>query len=280
MIEGLVGSVIFEMIKDVKGLCEIRLRAHKALVVTTIYNERIYPSHKGVRYIVSQRDIDGIILRATNMSLYSAQDEIIRGYIPIKCYRMGIAGEGVMDGDRLVNVKNISFLVIRIPHEIKGIADGIIKDFDGGVASTLVISPTGGGKTTLLRELARVTSYKFSVVAIDERYELCAMSGGLSSIDIGEMEVISGIKKTIAYEQCIRAMNPDVIVTDEVFCKSEVDALVDIIRCGVKVFASVHGKSVDSIAHSDLFRPLLDAFDYAVALDKNPVGRVVEKVWL
>lgn len=275
-----MGSRIFDLVKDVNGLCEIRLRLNRPLLLLTIYGDRIYPSINNKRYIVTKKDIDTIIINATNMSLYSAQDEIVRGYISINCYRIGIAGEGVMDGTKLVNVKNISYLVIRIPKEVKGIADFIVRDFNGGVYNTLVISPTGAGKTTLLRELARVQSYNQNVIVIDERYELCSMFNGESALDIGDVEVISGIPKTIAYEQCIRAMNPDVIVTDEVFCNQEVDALIDIVRCGVKVFASLHGNSVSSLHSSEIFKPLIDVFEYAVVLSKNPVGRVVERVWL
>ena len=104
-----------------------------------------------------------------------------------------------------MSVKNVAFVTIRIPHQIKGVADKISNDVlkDGRVRSTLVISPTGAGKTTLLRELARVASARYNVVVIDERYELCAMSKGVPLLAIGDCDVVSGIPKKYAYENCV-----------------------------------------------------------------------------
>ena len=184
----------------------------------------------------------------------------------------------MLEDGRLMSVKNVAFVTIRIPHQIKGVADKISNDVlkDGRVRSTLVISPTGAGKTTLLRELARVASARYNVVMMDERYELCAMSKGVPLLDIGDCDVVSGIPKKYAYENCVRAMNPDVIVTDELFGKEDVKAISDFVRCGVSVFASLHGESIRSIEKSD-FAPLLDVFEVVCVLGRNPVGEIVEK---
>lgn len=286
MIEDLVGTNIWRAIRDIEGITEIRMRIARPLLVCTTKGERIYPKCRGVEYIVSKRDIDFVVSKATNMSVYSATDEMTKGYIPVGHFRIGIGGEGVMRGDRLTNVKNISYLVLRIPHQIKGVADSIVDcifNIDGmrrEACNTLVISPTCGGKTTMLRELARLASCWFNVVVIDERFELCAVTNGETSLDIGDVEVISGVPKVLAYENCVRAMNPDIIVTDELFGEKEVSAVCDIVRSGVKVFASLHGEGVDEIAKSMVFAPLLERFDYAVVLSKNPVGRIVDRVRL
>ncbi len=282
MLQKLLGANIFQAIGNVSDVVELRLRADRPLKACFSNGKLAEIKQNGKAYIVSQEEIDAILARATNMSFYSASDEMIRGYIPFGHFRIGVGGEGVIDGDKLIGVKNVSFLAIRIPHQIKHCADRIMDCVidKGVVRNTLVVSPTGGGKTTLLRELARIASMDFNVVVIDQRYELCAMSAGRSLLDIGDVDVVSGVPKHIAYENCVRAMNPDIIVTDELFGEKDVSAICDAIRCGVRVFASVHGESINSVLKGGAFSRLREAFDFAVTLGKNPIGQIVEQVIL
>lgn len=286
MLEDLIGTSLTRSVLAVPDATEIRMRIGRPLVVCTSSGELVKPKRLGGYIIVSRKDIDFVLSRATNMSLYSANDEMVKGFIPAKDFRIGIGGEGVMQQDRLVNVKNISYLAIRIPHQLKHVADDVLNDVFFSVGgrvyakNTLIISPTGGGKTTMLRELARIASSWLNVVVIDERYELCAVSKGMPNMDVGDVDIVSGVPKLIAYENCVRAMNPDVIVTDEMFREREFACVCDIMRSGVKVFASIHGESVKSLEASPTVAPYLKHFDIAITLDKNPVGRIVEKVSL
>lgn len=266
------------MVGDEKIIAELRVRVGRPLIACGVNGKRKVVSSCGAPYIVTQKDVEDVLARATNMSFYSASDEMKRGYVPCKHYRIGVGGEGILEGGKLMGIKNIAFLVIRVPHQIKGIADKIAADVfrDGKPRNTLIVSPTGGGKTTLLRELARIASKRFNVVVIDERYELCAMSKGVPLLDIGDAEVVSGVPKKDAYENCVRAMNPDIIVTDELFGIEDVKSVLDVMRCGVSVFATLHGESVDGVQSSE-FAPLVDAFDVVYVLGKNPVGTIIEK---
>lgn len=278
MLEDLLGERIAKMVGDEKIIAELRVRVGRPLIACGVNGKRKVVSSYGAPYIVTQKDIEDVLARATNMSFYSASDEMKRGYVPCKHYRIGVGGEGILEGGKLMGIKNIAFLVIRVPHQIKGIADNIAADVfrDGKPRNTLIVSPTGGGKTTLLRELARIASNSFNVVVIDERYELCAMSKGVPLLDIGDAEVVSGVPKKDAYENCVRAMNPDIIVTDELFGIEDVKSVLDVMRCGVSVFATLHGESVDGVQSSE-FAPLVDAFDVVYVLGKNPVGTIIEK---
>ena len=282
MLIDLVGADIASIVGDEKDIAEIRMRVFRPLVVCRIDGTRQVARHFGLPYVVGENDIQRVLSNATNMSLYSASDEIKRGYIPCGRYRIGVGGEGVFDDEKFVAVKNISYLVIRVPHQIKGVADKIGEDVfvDGGVRSTLVISPTGAGKTTLLREMARIASKDFNVVIIDERYELCSCLHGTPALDIGDAEVLSGVPKSIAYQNGVRAMNPDIIVTDELFGKNDVDAICDVIRSGVKTFASVHGSSVEAVRNNAIYEPLFRVFELGVVLSKSPIGAIVQKVAL
>ena len=278
MLEDLLGERIAKMVGDEKNIAELRVRVGRPLIACGVNGKRKVVSSYGAPYIVTQKDVEDVLARATNMSFYSASYEMKRGYVPCKHYGSGVGGEGILEGGKLMGIKNIAFLVIRVPHQIKGIADKIAADVfrDGKPRNTLIVSPTGGGKTTLLRELARIASNSFNVVVIDERYELCAMSKGVPLLDIGDAEVVSGVPKKDAYENCVRAMNPDIIVTDELFGIEDVKSVLDVMRCGVSVFATLHGESIDGVQSSEC-APRVDAFDVGYVLGKNPVGTIIEK---
>lgn len=285
MFDGLIVGGLARVIADsvkLENLMEIRLRVGRRLTLLSSKSGRVYPRFAGGEYTVTKEDIEGIIARATNMSPYSVSDEMIRGYIPCKSLRIGVGGEGVSDRGKLLNIKNIGYLNVRIPHQIKNSADGIVDSILIGdeVLSTLIISPPAGGKTTILRELARIISAKKNVVVIDERYELACVCDGVPTLDLGDCDIVSGVPKSVAYENCIRAMNPDVIVTDEVFTKDEVMSIVDVLRSGVKVIATVHGEDVASLENSADYAELVKRFDLAIVLAKDPVGTVRETVKL
>lgn len=285
MFDGLIVGNLARAIAECVGendLIELRLRAHAGAVALTIKPDRrrIPIMFGGKPYKVSREEIDAIVARATNLSPYSVSDEIRRGYIPYGSMRIGVGGEGVSEGGKLLSVKNLSYLVIRVPHQVRTAADRILPyvECGGKVLNTLLISPPGGGKTTVLRELARILSARYSVVAIDERYELAAAYDGRAALDVGEAEVISGVPKTVAYENCVRAMDPEVIITDEVFRVEETEAIADIVRCGVKVIASVHADSVGALKRSAVYSKLLSVFELAAVL--KPVGQLAETVKL
>ena len=74
---------------------------------------------------------------------------------------MGLVGEAVLtDGGRVRNLKYISGMNIRISHEVKGAADRLLPWVygEGRLMNTLILSPPGCGKTTILRDLVRQVS--------------------------------------------------------------------------------------------------------------------------
>lgn len=279
MFDGLIEGTLATLISNFAGedkITELRLRIGRQVIVETLRARHVL-KNGGLPYVASKSDIDDILARASNFSLYSVGDEMKRGYVPFGKYRIGVAGEGVMENGVLINVKNVSSLVLRVPHQVKTAADKIADEVLESPLSTLIISPPSAGKTTMLRELARLASAKHNVVIIDERYEISAFAGGKAQLDVGDADVVAGVPKTIAYENCVRALNPEIIVTDELFKDEETSAICDIVRSGVKVFASLHGNSIDALKENPKFALLFDAFDFAVILGKaNGAGTLVE----
>ena len=127
-------------------------------------------------YIVTSSDVDYVLGKASGYSLYSVTDNLVDGFLSFAGgIRIGVSGEGVSAGDKVFNLKYPTSLVIRVPTEIKGKADEIAKKVmkNGEFKNLLVIAPPSGGKTTLLREIARLASNDgFNVCVIDERREI------------------------------------------------------------------------------------------------------------
>ena len=282
MFQGLVTGVMaaaVAAVADEGAVTELRLRVGRPLVVLTAEARRTARLPSGAPFVVRRDDIERVLAVASDFSVYAVNDQLVRGYVSRRGIRIGVAGEGVAEGGRLITVKHIAFLTVRIPHEVKGAADGVRGAvFGGGVKNTLVISPPYGGKTTMLRELARLASERYDTLVIDERFELAAAENGVPTLDVGDCDVVSGVGKLAAYENTIRAMNPEVIVTDELFRGEEAEAVADIARSGVKVFASLHGDGVESVAGSPEFRRLLDVAETYIVLTPRPRAGTVREV--
>lgn len=254
---------------DFSYLQEIRLRVNKPLIV--IYKNKEYfisrqhrfASTREDAYIVSQNELRETMEYISNYSLYAFEDEIRQGFITIQGgHRVGVAGKAITDGDRVKNLKHISFVNIRLSHQIKGCATPILPYIceDGKVCHTLIISPPGGGKTTLLRDAIRQLSNGTqkmrgcAIGVVDERSEIGACYMGVPQNDLGmRTDILDCCPKAIGMMMLIRSMSPEVIAVDEIGSKEDMQALEYVINCGCKMLATVHGASVDDI----LAKPLI-----------------------
>ena len=75
----------------------------------------------------------------------------------------------------------------------------------------------------------------------------------------------------------VRSMSPDVIAVDEIGAQEEVEAMKYAMHCGVKMLATVHGKSMEEIRSKPLFDQLVKehCFErYIVLQNKNHIGEV------
>lgn len=230
-----------------------------------------------------RRQIEELVEKASKSSLYSVKDRLKNGYITIDGgHRIGIAGTAVTNSGEVDFIKNISAVNIRIANEIIGIADKVMGDMeeDGRILNTLIISPPGCGKTTLLRDIARCISYMgYSVCIADERSEIAAMNDGMSAFDLGPKTVVfEGCKKAHAMTSLLRTMSPSVILTDELGDKDDVKAVYDVINCGVGVIASAHGRNAEDIMKREVFRELVPLFDRFIILSSRNGAGTVEKI--
>lgn len=256
---------------DFEKLQEIRLRVNGPLMV--VYNHReAFISQEG-RMIskeqgaitVSYAQIRETMEYISDYSLYAYEDEIRQGFITIQGgHRVGIAGKIVLEDGKIRNIKYISFINIRLSHQIPGCADTVMPYIKSGkdIYHTLIISPPRCGKTTILRDIIRQISQSpdgINVGVVDERSEIAACYLGVPQNDVGiRTDVLDCCPKADGMMMLIRSMSPQVIAVDEVGSRKDLEAIEYVINCGCKLIATVHGSSVDDLRSRPILRRLVE----------------------
>ena len=223
---------------------------------------------------VTPADIREMTEFISGYSMYACEDELRNGFITLKGgHRVGIAGEVVTENGKIKTMKNISSFNIRISRERKGCADRLVQYADGNL---LIISPPRAGKTTLLRDLLRQISRKpmENVGIVDERSEIAACYRGRPENDVGERtDVLDCCPKPEGMLMLLRSMSPTVIGVDELGKKEDIDAVLRVVNCGVRVIATVHGENLEEIRRKEVFRELFreGLFRHYIILEKKQV---------
>ena len=112
---------------------------------------------------ITKEDIQETFENICEKSLYSYTKQISEGFITIKGgNRVGITGSVVIENDNVINMNYISSLNFRIARQIKDVSNQILKyviDLEkNSIYNTIIASPPGAGKTTMLRDLVRKIS--------------------------------------------------------------------------------------------------------------------------
>lgn len=254
---------------------ELRLRANAPVVACIDGRNFILKTVSA-----TSADLENIIHKAAEYAIYAVLDQMVKGFLTIRGgVRIGIAGELVMQHGQVVAVKHLSSLCIRIPHAVKNCASAILPYVFGLTrpVSTLVVAPPGAGKTTLLRDLAWQISQKYphlNTLILDERGELAACYQGEKQLDVGQnSDVITGGTKAYGFENGLRSLRPDVIITDEIATADDVMMLQRAVRSGVTVIASIHAGSLQEVRE----KPDLSAFIAQGVFERYVVLRMGER---
>lgn len=128
--------------------------------------------------------------------------------------------------------------------------------------STLLLSPPGVGKTTLLRDLIRCLSTGVwinpkRVGVADERGELGV--GSLRAFLGPRVDVLAYCPKAAALMLLLRGMSPQVLAADEITDPQDIRAMEQAAGCGVTLLATAHGGSLEDLRRRPLYRELLEA---------------------
>ncbi len=217
-------------------------------------------------YRVSGREIRETLEYAGNYSLYAYEEEFRQGYLTIQGgHRIGVMGKAVTEKGSIRAMRHISFLNIRLAHQITGCAEKLLPWlWEGGqLQNTLIVSPPGGGKTTMLRDVIRLLSTGtraspgMNISVADERSELAACYQGIPQNDMGiRTDVLDGCPKAQGLSMLIRTMSPAAVAADEIGSREDLEAVREAGRCGCKVLATAHGASLEEIREKEGFGEL------------------------
>lgn len=283
----------------VSSVEEIRLRADKPMMIQNSDRDWFVKKNGNLvlesedAFIVRQPDIIKTLELMSENSVYAYQDEIKNGFITLRGgHRIGITGKIVIDGNTVKNIKDISGLNIRVSKEIHGCSSQIIPyilNANGSVYNTLIISPPGCGKTTLLRDLARLVSTGvkelgfngLKVGVIDERSEIAACYKGVSQNEIGiRTDVLDGCPKALGMSMILRSMSPQVIITDEIGNQGDKEAVMKILNAGVKIITTAHGYNISELKTRQEVLGLIEekAFERFIVLSKTEGPGTIEEI--
>ena len=262
-----IQKIIEQERMDFSELQEIRLRIGQPVTVLYQNEELILPTMYSEKKRLGKQEMKGTIEHISNYSLYAYEHELKQGFITIEGgHRVGMAGQVIMEGGKIKNMKYISSINIRVSHEVLDCANKIFPyiTYNKQMYHTLIISPPRCGKTTLLRDVIRQISdgnrwiKGCTVGVVDERSELGGCYLGVIQNNLGmRTDILDRCPKADGMIMLIRSMAPQVVAVDEIGAKEDVHAIEYAMHCGCKMLATAHGDSMEEICKKPIFEKLI-----------------------
>lgn len=244
-------------------LQEIRMRENQNLFL------RINGENREYLHLVTKEEVREILEYITDYSPYAFEQELKNGFLTVRGgHRVGIAGKVIMEQGMVKNFQYISSVNIRVCHEIRGCADKVLPILlkNGRMEHTLILSPPGCGKTTLLRDLIRQLSdgSEFmkgtNVGVVDERSELGGCYHGVPQNHLGRRtDVLDACPKVEGMNMLVRSMTPEILAVDEIGTRADKAAIDYAVHSGVTILATAHGEKMEDVWEKgfDCFRKII-----------------------
>ncbi|MBR5302629.1 MAG: hypothetical protein IKU38_07320 [Clostridia bacterium] len=230
-----------------------------------------------IRPLCVRVEMQQLLAALSAQALYSCEGQMARGFIPLPGgHRAGVCGRMCIHDDGTVSLTEVSAVCIRVGRWISDVSLPVrpfLLNEKGVAQRVLVLGAPGSGKTTLLRDAALwLAGHGQHVAVADERGEL--FSGHMPK---RRLNVLSGLDKARAFSMLLRAMAPQVIVSDELGADEDTAAVLDVVRCGVGLLVSAHAADMQEASRRPAIRRLMaqEAFDWYILLGRHAQVRGV-----
>jgi stage III sporulation protein SpoIIIAA len=172
-------------------------------------------------------------------------------------------------------------LTCRVGRAVYGTID-IIEDLVDTGKSILLLGRPGIGKTTMLREVARILGEKTRVVIVDTSNEIGG-DGDVPHPAVGRARRMQVAKPSLQHEVMIEAVenhNPEVIIIDEIGRELEAAAARTIAERGVQLVATAHGRTLENLLLNPTLSDLIGGIESVTLSDEEARRRGTQKTVL
>ena len=172
-------------------------------------------------------------------------------------------------------------LTLRVGRAVYGTVD-IIQDIIESGKSALILGRPGVGKTTLLREAARILAESKRVVIVDTSNEIGG-DGDVPHPAVGKARRMQVREPMLQHEVMIEAVenhNPEIIVIDEIGRELEAAAARTIAERGVQLIGTAHGQTLDNLLLNPTLSDLVGGIEAVTLSDEEARRRGTQKTVL